>query len=291
VNLSEFEKMENIVITGASTGIGYGATQYLIEKGYHVFGSVRKQEDADRLQKDFGEQFTPLIFDVSDEAGIKEAAAQVKSAIGNQGLSALVNNAGITIMGPLMHLPIEKMRFQLEVNVIGVLAVTQAFLPLLGAAKEATSPPGRVINISSISGKIAYPFMGAYAASKHAVEALSDSLRRELMLYGIDVIIIQPGIVKTPILEKGGEQLNIFKETDYAPIMEKAGPMMIERSKTGMSVETLAATIYQALSSKKPKTRYTLPIKWLSRWFLPRFLPTRMIDNMSAKQFGLLKKL
>lgn len=281
--------MEYVVITGVSTGIGYDAARYLIKKGYHVFGSVRKQADADRVSADLGDRFTALLFDVTDEKGLAEAVKQVKSIVGNQGLTALVNNAGISTLGPLMHIPIKDLRLQLEVNVVSVLAITQAFLPLLGADKKATHSPGRIVNIGSISGKIAYPFMGAYAASKHAIEALNDSLRRELMLYGIDVILIQPGVVKTPILSKANDQVDAFPGTDYEAILQAAGPVMKEREKSGMDVEVISQTIFNAVTSNKPKVRYTLPIKWLSRWYLPRFLPARLIDNMSAKQFGLFK--
>jgi NAD(P)-dependent dehydrogenase (short-subunit alcohol dehydrogenase family) len=278
--------MEYIVITGVSTGIGYDAVRYLIDKGYHVFGSIRKQSDADRVKTDFGDQFTPLIFDVTDENGVKNAAEQVKAAIGDQNLLALVNNAGISVMGPLMHIPLEDLRLQLEVNVVSVLSVTQAFLPLLGASKETQSAPGRIINISSVGGKIATPFLGAYAASKHALEGLSDSLRRELMLYGIDVILIEPGIVKTKILNKLGDQLSKFPGTDYSSMLENVGHMIEERGRyDAMSVEVISKTIHKIITSDSPKVRYALPIKWLSSWILPRFLPDRWVDRIVAKRY------
>jgi NAD(P)-dependent dehydrogenase (short-subunit alcohol dehydrogenase family) len=278
--------MDYIVITGVSTGIGYDAVRYLIDKGYHVFGSIRKQSDADRVKADFGDQFTPLIFDVTDENGVKSAAEQVKAVIGDKNLLALVNNAGISVMGPLMHIPLEDLRLQLEVNVVSVLSVTQAFLPLLGASKETQSAPGRIINISSVGGKIATPFLGAYAASKHALEGLSDSLRRELMLYGIDVILIEPGIVKTKILNKLGDQLSKFPGTDYSSMLENVGHMIEERdSYDAMSVEVISKTIHKIITSDSPKVRYALPIKWLSSWILPRFLPDRWVDSLVAKRY------
>ncbi len=281
--------MEYVVITGVSSGIGYDATRYLIDKGYHVFGSVRKQSDADRVKADFGDRFTPLLFDVTDEKGVKDAVDIVQAIIGENNLSALVNNAGISVMGPLMHIPLNDFRFQLEVNVISVLSVSQAFLPLLGARKDSQSAPGRIINISSISGKLAYPFVGAYAASKHALEAMSDSLRRELILYGVDVILIEPGIVKTEILDKVRDQLNKFPGTDYAPILENAGPMIEERENYGMSVEVISKTIHKIITSSAPKVRYALPIRWLSFWLLPRFLPARWVDKIAAKRFKLIE--
>ena len=189
--------MKAIVITGVSTGIGYAATAVFIQRGYHVFGSVRKAADAKRLQAEMGAQFTPLLFDVTDKVGVQTAVSQVRAALGEKNLTALINNAGIVTPGPLMHMPSDSFRQQFQVNLFGLFDVTQAFLPLLGARKHNAGLPGRIINISSVSGKIAYPFMGAYAASKHALEAYSDSLRRELMLYGIDVILIQPGTTRT----------------------------------------------------------------------------------------------
>jgi NAD(P)-dependent dehydrogenase (short-subunit alcohol dehydrogenase family) len=208
--------MRYVVITGVSTGIGYAATQELIQHGYHVFGSVRKRADGERLQVTLGANFTPLYFDVTDETAIRAAAETVQRAVGDQGLFGLVNNAGIAIGGPLLHLSIDEFRRQFEVNVFGLLLVTQAFAGLLGARTHSPHPPGRIINISSVSGRIAYPFIGPYAASKHAVEAISDSLRRELRLYGVDVIVIEPGAVRTPIWDKLEQvETSRYVSTDY----------------------------------------------------------------------------
>ena len=186
--------MKNILITGVSSGIGYATAQALVERGHHVFGSVRRQKDAERVQEELGENFTPLLFDVIDSEAISRAQEQVAEAVGEKGLYALINNAGIVIPGPLKYTPLDEFREHFEVNLFGLLDVTQQFLPLLGASEGSPYPPGRIINISSTSGRVAYPFMGAYASTKHALEALSDSLRRELMLYGVDVIVIQPGL-------------------------------------------------------------------------------------------------
>jgi NAD(P)-dependent dehydrogenase (short-subunit alcohol dehydrogenase family) len=194
--------MQSIVITGVSTGIGWGVTKLLIERGCRVFGSVRREEDAERLRREFGEPFIPLFFDVTQEEKVHAAAEQVRAQLNGETLFGLINNAGIAVGGPLMHLPTDEFRHQLEVNLVGVLIVTKAFLPLLGADRSLRGRPGRILNISSVSGKIGYPFMGPYAASKHGLEGFSESLRRELMLYGIDVIIIGPGSVATAIWDK-----------------------------------------------------------------------------------------
>ncbi len=276
--------MEYIVITGVSSGIGYDAARYLIERGYHVFGSVRKEADAARVQTQLGERFTPLLFDVTDAGGVQTAVSQVKSILGNQTLTALINNAGISTPGPLMHLTTEDLRQQLEINVIALHNITQSFLQVLGTDKNSPSPPGRIINISSVSGKIAYPFMGAYAASKHAVEAMSDSLRRELIPYGIDVILIQPGTVKTPIINKFAAQIEKFNLTDYAPILAQMGGSVAEREQSSIPVSKISRTIHQAIVSNRPKTRYPVPRKWVTGWLLPRWLPDRWLDKLIARK-------
>ena len=158
--------MKQAVITGVSTGIGYACVKVLIERGFRVFGSVRKQEDTDRLQKEFGEMFVPLLFDVTDEPAVQAAAEKVGAHLDNATLDGLVNNAGIEIAGPLSHLPTDQFRYQLEVNLVGPFIVTKAFLPLLGADQARKGRPGRIVNISSAGGKIAGPFTGAYSVSK-----------------------------------------------------------------------------------------------------------------------------
>ena len=159
--------------------------------------------DADRLSKEFGDAYKPLIFDVTDPAAIAKAVVEVRTALGNGRLSGLVNNAGVAVTGPLLELPLAEFRRQIEVNLVSVLAVTQAFFPLLRKAADDGGRPARIVNISSVAGRFAAPFLGPYAASKHGVEGLSDSLRRECMLYGVDVVVIDPASVATPIWDKG----------------------------------------------------------------------------------------
>ena len=173
--------MQSVVVTGVSTGIGWGITKVLIERGSRVFGSIRKTQDAERLSKEFGERFIPLFFDVTEEAAVQAAAKQVREQLNGETLFGLVNNAGIATPGPLIHLPTDDFRHQLEVNLVSVLIVTKAFVPLLGSDRSLRGKPGRIINMSSVSGKIGYPFVGAYAASKHGLEGFSETLRRGLM--------------------------------------------------------------------------------------------------------------
>lgn len=273
-----------VVITGVSSGIGNATARALLERGYRVFGSVRSAEDADRLQAEFGEAFTPLLFDVTDSAAIAAAVTQVQAALGEQGLYALINNAGIAVPGPLKEVSLAQFRQHFEVNLLGLLDVTQQFLPLLGGELDSPYPPGRIINISSTSGRVAYPFMGAYAASKHALEALSDSLRREMLLYGIDVVVIQPGTTNTPIKEKFASQVRAYEEGDYGPVFIEFEKQMVKRETGGLPVEKVVNVIVQAVESERPRIRYAVPRKWLTSWILPRLVPDRWLDHFARNR-------
>src|SRR6478735_12174906 len=197
--------MKSVVVTGASTGIGHATAKLLLDKGFRVFGSVRKQADADRLKGEFGANFTPLLFDVTDEAAVLAAARQVREALAGDTLAGLVNNAGIAVAGPVLELSVDDFRRQMDINVIGPVIATQAFGPLLGADPSLKGPKGRIVMISSVAGKNGNPLLAPYCTSKHAIEGLSEGLRRELMLF--DVIIVAPGAVKTPIWSKA-EQID-----------------------------------------------------------------------------------
>src|ERR1700686_3275899 len=184
--------MKSIVVTGSSTGIGWGIAKVLIGKGFRVFGSVRKAADGERLSREFGPNFMPLIFDVTDVAAVAEAADQVAAALGGETLFGLVNNAGIAVAGPLLYLKLDEFRQQIEINLTGQLIVTQAFAPLLGADRSRKGEAGRIVMISSVGGKNANPFLGPYNASKFGLEGMAEALRRELMIFGIDVIVVAP---------------------------------------------------------------------------------------------------
>lgn len=283
--------MKHVLVTGASTGIGNYTTRGFLEKGYHVYGSVRKQADADRLQKELGDRFTPLIFDVTNPEAIAQAAQQVESEIGQEGLFCLVNNAGMATSGPILLQPLEDIRQQLEINVIGQVAVTQAFGGLLGAKKDAPFPPGKIMMISSVGGKISAPFVGAYSASKRALEGLSDSLRRELMLYGVDVIIIGPGAVKTPIWDKpSATDTSALNGTDYEKTGDRFAKYFVKTGKGGLDAEEFGRKLVRIAEKSKPKARYSIvPNRWKD-WILPRLLPTRVLDRAIAKQVGFIKK-
>jgi len=276
-----------VVVTGASTGIGWGCVKVLTAAGFHVFGSVRKQADADRLSGEFGAAFTPLVFDVTDRAAIAKAAQTVEQALAGATLAGLVNNAGIAVAGPLLYLPIEEFEQQFAVNVTGPLIVTQAFAPLLGADRSRTCAPGRIVMISSVGGRNALPLAGPYAASKFAIEGLSESLRRELMLFGIDVVIVAPGAVATPIWGKSDDRVAAFANTPYAAAVEKMKAFMLGIASKGLPPERIGEAVKTALTAAKPKTRYTIAPNPFQQ-FLSTRLPKRLVDRTIARQIGLL---
>ncbi|HIC37786.1 MAG TPA: SDR family oxidoreductase [Candidatus Marinimicrobia bacterium] len=283
--------MKAVVITGVSTGIGRASTEVLVNAGYHVFGSVRKQEDADALKIKLGENYTPLLFDVRDEEAVKRSVEQVKQRLGTDGqLIGLVNNAGIGLGGPSQHLDVDIFRKQFEVNFFGVVSVTNAFLELLGARKDANRK-GKIIMISSIGGKRAFPFLGPYTASKHAIEGYSDALRIELQLYGIDVIVIEPGAVITAIWDKVPDpQDNPFINTEYATALQKFYGFFIKEGKKGLPAEVIGNTVKNILETDKPKTRYVLVKNKFRNFILPSILPDRKFDKMIGKALGLLDR-
>lgn len=279
--------MKSLVVTGVSTGIGWGIAKVLIQNGYRVFGSVRKEQDAERLSKEFGENFVPLIFDVTDEGKVKAAAEEVRKQLNDETLFGLVNNAGIAVPAPLIHQSTEDFRHQLEVNLVSVLIVTKAFVPLLGSDRSMRGKPGRIINISSVGGKVGGPFLGAYAASKHGLEGFSESLRRELMLYGIDVIIVGPGSIATPIWDKAEqEDVSMYADTDYAESGRRVQKYMIEDGRRGYPPEKVGEVVLHALTTPRPKVRYSVIPGSSLRRIIQMILPKRLVDRIIARNLG-----
>ena len=290
-----------VLITGASSGIGCAASRELVSRGWTVFGGVRRETDARRLRAELGESFQPLMLDVTDSAAVREAAGVVEEELAGANLDALINNAGTTCLGPLACLSTEALRGQFEVNLFGLFEVTRRFLPLLGAARGGAQPascgsqpascgsPGRIVNLSSASGRLAFPFFGFYAASKHALEGLSDTLRRELQLYGIHVILIEPSIVRTPLVEKSVAQAQAFRDTAYWPAIQStlkaAG---LDRPDGVLPVQRVVRVLLRALTSPRPRARYAIPRNRLLGWWLPLALPARVLDRFVGRSLGLL---
>jgi NAD(P)-dependent dehydrogenase (short-subunit alcohol dehydrogenase family) len=282
--------MRSVVVTGSSTGIGWGISKVLIKKGIRVFGSVRKQADADRLQAEFGTNFVPVLFDVTDSRAVVEGAKKVTAMLDGWPLLGLVNNAGIAVAGPLLYIDVDEFRHQLEVNVTGQLIVTQAFAPLLTSYAEHRTAPGRIVMISSVGGKNASPFVGPYNASKFALEGFSESLRRELLLLGIDVIVVAPGAVATPIWDKA-EQVDVsrYANTPYATSLDAIRQYMLTSGRKGLKPEKLGQAVWNALTTRKPKTRYIVTPDPFQN-FMVNHLPKRMVDRIIGGRLGLLPK-
>ena len=273
-----------VVVTGASSGIGEASALKLATLGFDVFAGVRKEADGERLRSESGSKVVPLSIDVTDQDSIRAAAAQVTEAVGERGLAGLVNNAGVAISGPLEFIPIEELRQQIEINLIGQVAVTQAFLGLIRAGR------GRIVNVSSIGGRIALPFAGPYAASKFGIEAISDSLRRELRPWGIEVSVIEPGSVATKIWDKGTAKARELSANLPAEGMELYGgaiakmqKLAAETAARGMPPEEVAEDVIHALTSAKPKTRYLVGRDAKMRARVSALVSDRTFDRLVAR--------
>ena len=281
--LDTFDDMKSMLITGASTGIGYVTAEYFLQRGWKVIGSVRKEEDGQELRSRY-EHYLPVLFDVTDNAAVRSAVHDVEQFLNGGTLNMLVNNAGIAVYGPLMHLPIEEMEHQFSVNLIGVLRVTQAFLPLVGARDEHKGEKGRVVNVGSVSGRFTTPLLGPYCASKHALEAFSDALRREMMIYDIPVSLVQPSATISDIWTKAKTAESYTAGTRYARVEEQKQQIIAKEEKSAIPTERVAKVIWQIAGSKKPKPRYlvtrnnllfralfNVPDSWLDRFFASAF--------------------
>lgn len=280
--------MKTVLITGASTGIGRSAAEYLASRGWQVFAGIRKAQDGEALIA-ANEQIKPILLDVTNPEQVNAAVETIRAVLAGQKLAGLVNNAGIANMGPLALQPLDQFKAHFDVNVFGLLRASQAFAPLLGMDETLAGPPGRIINITSVGGRLASPFLGAYTATKHAVESMTDSLRRELVLFGIDTIAIGPGAVRTPIWDKAEQdnRANPYSNSPWARAIEKFSETMLEGGRTGLDPEIIAKTIETALTAAKPKARYAPVPNKLTNFTLPMLLPKRMIDRFFWKRFGL----
>jgi NAD(P)-dependent dehydrogenase (short-subunit alcohol dehydrogenase family) len=265
-----------VLITGASTGIGEATAHHLKELGFDAVGAVRKDEDAERLH---AAGLRTVRLDVTDADSIAAARAE----LGDGPLTGLVNNAGIAVAAPIEFLPLDQLHHQLEINLVGQVAVTQRFLPALRAGR------GRIVNVSSIGGRVALPLVGAYNMSKFGMEGMSDSLRRELRPHG--VIVIEPGGVKTPIWQKGNELADDL-QADMPPEAQRLYGRMIEalrkqtvkiQNETGIEPREVAETIGTALTAKRPRARYLVGRDAKLRARAAAVLPDRVMDRLVAR--------
>ncbi len=281
---------KSVVITGASTGIGAASALHMDQLGWRVFAGVRKQGDAEALRAQGSARLTPISLDVTDTVSISTAASAVAGAVGAAGLAGLVNNAGIVVPGPIEFLPLPDLRRQLEINVVGQVAVTQAFLPLIRAGR------GRIVNMGSIAGRMATPFTGAYSASKFALEALTDALRLELQPWGISVSIIEPGAVATPIWEKSAKTAEAMlgaapPETFvlYAEAIEALKKTAAHAAKNAVDPVKVARAVAHALTAAKPRTRYVVGREAKIQAAMALLVPDRVRDNLVSRAMRLPK--
>ena len=279
--------MKSIVITGVSSGIGYDAVRHFVSIGYQVFGSVRKQEDQQRLESEFPERFKCFLFDVVDRPAIEAAAEEIADLLDGNLLTCLFNNAGVALAGPMQLVDSEAFDRQLLVNVSGARNVINAFLPLLGASldRSADQKPGKIVNNSSISGFINTPVNGSYCVAKHAIESLGEVYRRELMMYGIDVVSVQSGPIQSQIWNKSSGALDEFKDTDYGPMISKTEAILQDAQKIAQPAEVFSRLVQKIIETPNPKTAYVIhKQRW--RLYIMRWLPKRWLDRMMYKKLS-----
>ena len=272
--------MKAVVVTGASSGIGRACCLHLDSEGYRVFAAVRKRYDGESLRREASESLVPVLMDVTEPGEVSKGAEFVRQSTGEAGLAGLVNNAGIAIAGPLEFLPIEELTRQFSVNVIGQITCSQAFLPLLRMGK------GRIINVGSISGRVALPFLGPYAASKAALASLSDALRRELLPWSISVSLLELGNIQTPLREKSLaaadsilSQLPAAAEKLYGSAFEKEREARMSVGAPTKAKE-VARLIRHILEVKKPKPRYLFGRDARVAAAAIKLLPVRILDPL-----------
>jgi NAD(P)-dependent dehydrogenase (short-subunit alcohol dehydrogenase family) len=268
--------MQSVLVTGATSGIGLVASGMLAASGFRVFGGAYPGEDPGPLCEAGG---VPVALDVTDAASVKRARDEIAAALGGAPLWGLVNNAGIVGAGPIEYVDVAEMRRVFEVNVFGLVEATQAFLPQIRQAR------GRIVNMSSLSALLAVPFLAPYNASKSAVEAISDSLRREVEHFGVAVVIIEPGVTRTPLWRHADAiDLTPFRESPYAAAMERVHGTAVRKGGKGQPPENVARAIVQALTDARPPTRIRVQRKLKSRlrYSLLPLLPDRLIDRLVA---------
>jgi NAD(P)-dependent dehydrogenase (short-subunit alcohol dehydrogenase family) len=292
-----FDARPAVLVTGASKGIGEACALRLVRDGFRVYAGVRSDEDGLALIRNGGEGIAPLQLDITDATQIAAAVTRIADETGERGLQALVNNAGVAVAGPLEFLPLDELRRQLEINVVGQIAITQGCLPLLRASRASARGDhraGRIVFMSSVSGRSALPFTGAYAASKHALEAAADALRVELRPFGLVVSLVEPGVIMTPIWETSRKRAAASLEQVVPQLEEYYGKALdalnrrVAGGMHGLPPETVAERVAHALTARRPRTRYVVGRDAWLRILMQRLLPTRARDAIIA---GMLRRL
>lgn len=272
-----------VLITGVSTGIGKAIALHLMRNNYQVIGSVRSTNDAKSLVEQWPEHFVPAVFDVTDTQSIERSMLLVKEALKGEPLNAIINNAGISHAGPIIEQPINEIMQSFNVNVFGMLAVTRTFLPLLTGGNKQTKK--NIINISSVSGGMTVPFLGTYSATKHAVEAYTQALRRELSLFGIQVTAIEPGMIKTELFDKASADgvLDKYNNTPYEKLWKLFNHSLRKQEAKAKPAQKVADAVFKTLNTNKAKSRMPLDFSW----FMGKILPDKVFDKIICKELGI----
>lgn len=270
-----------VVVTGASTGIGYDAVRGLIEKNYLVVPTVRKDEDVRKLINDFGDKVKPVKLDVGDLKQIEQLPKILKEELKIQNIYGLVNNAGVAFAAPFSEQDFSEVAQTINVNVLGLMKTTQVLIPMMGI-------DSRIINISSVSGKGGAPFLAAYAASKHAVEGFSEALRKELRLYKIKVVVVGPGTIKTPIWNKGlGDIQDKYAKTVFAEPFRIFMKIVASEIRHALPVTSVTDCILDAIQSEDPDYRYAPIPRKMQNWYMPMLIPSKLYNYLTAKTLKL----
>ncbi len=273
---------KNVLVTGASTGIGFDCVRCLIENGFGVIATVRKIEDQLNLQKNFGAKVKVLLLDVGDFEKVEKIPEILKNEFQVTELFGLVNNAGVALAGPYAYQDFSEVEDIMRINVLALMKVTQVLLPLL----KKTS--GRIVNMSSISGKSASPFLTVYAASKFAVEGFSEGLRKELMHYNMKVVVVGPGSINTPIWQKGFDVIKTkYEKTEFAESFTIFSKIAAKQAKNSLEPSAVSDCVLKALTADEPSFRYAPIPNKLTNWYIPMFLPQRLFNKLTAKMLKL----
>lgn len=280
--------MRSVVVTGASTGVGRATALRLDRAGWRVFAGVRRNADADALHRASRGSLTSILLDITEPAAIETAGKQIRDAVGDAGLDGLVNNAGIIVFSPIETIPMEQLRAQLEVNVIGHVAVTKALLPSIRSAT------GRIVFVGSLGGRMSYPFGGAYHASKYGLEAIADSLRQELRPWSVSVSVVEPGAVDTPIWDRGRQlwedmlsELTVEQLQLYSASMHRSWKWGDRLHGLASPPDKVARAIERALVDRRAHARYRVGIDARTQMLVHRLVPQRAFDWLVAKSLGM----
>jgi len=274
-----------VVITGVSTGIGRELCIKLSHAGYRVIGTVRDQLQGEKLKREIQGHFDYVVLDLLDQHAVTNFGQKIKEKTGENGIFCLINNAGVAMGGPMMLLPYEELHQQMKINFYSVFSITNALLPQMGAGFNTPFKPGMIINISSVSGIFNSPFLGPYCISKHALASMSDIYRRELAVFGIKLVLIQPGPIRTPIWGKSVPKQNPYLNTDFEAVYDALTQEIETSEKNALPVERISELVLRVMKKKNPATRYLVTKNNLMMILVSHCMPDKWMDRIFYKKF------